>query len=139
MAQKDLLKETNKLGNRSPHVHLDPGEELLRKLAASICPAFCLLLRPVLKAGQHESTIVAQQSSKMQSITGEKAAHVGGNSALFCGPRIAIAQQRFQINEASFNWFFLKRRKLNLNKQNCLPSSQSFCILCKICFQGSVV
>lgn len=77
-----------------------------------------------MRAGQHESTIVAWQSTRIQSITGEKAVHVGRNSALFCGPCIVTAQQRIQIQETSFSgiFFFFLRRILDLNKQNCVPS-----------------
>ena len=62
-----------------------------RKLEASICS--WLLLRPVLKAGQQESSIVALWLTRTQSITGEKAVRVGGSSALFCGPWIVTTQQ----------------------------------------------
>lgn len=63
-----------------------------RKLEASICPVPSLLWRPVMKVGQHELIIVSLQSTRTQSIAGEKAVYIGKGLALFCGPWLVTAE-----------------------------------------------
>lgn len=55
----------SKLINRGPRVNLNLGEGFIdRKLETSIYPVPHLLLRPVLRADQHEPTIAALQSTR---------------------------------------------------------------------------
>lgn len=110
LSPKGLFKEI-KVGNRSPCVNLNLGEGFIdRKLETSIYPVSHLLLRPVLRADQHEPTIAALQSTRAvyYSRCGRELRALSWALDCYC-----TAEDQDKRKVVGFGAFFFKEEYLN--------------------------